>query len=536
LILVVVGLTTAGVVLWYLLSHLRQIALEVLEEQYPELEFQIGSLKLRSLQQIEAREISVRDREIDPENSKIEIERIQLITEFSPDGLGFKKLLVRKPNVRINVTGDSVPIIGRFLKKKESKSDRTIGLIKIDDGRISFSIGEYRIKTNFAITALSIPDLNRNQINVSLDNIVVQDPLLLLEEHTCALSFNLIQHGDDRLEIDNGKLLAANAEYDFECDLTRTGDRISGGIDFKTTRFSLNDVAFLYQDHLPYQVGFDGKVTLNGHAWIDAGETLTIAIDGKARISQAAVGYSLQSKVLAFTGVEVSADWRLNPLIGIFADGGLEADCALFIDRINYGGYEVHNTSSRVNIQDGRIVLDNVIGRVYGGRILGNGNIDFLDDSIEYKLSLGIIDFDTEELIKALEPKDVYVSGLANGSVNWQGRVGTISRLNMELETEPQGGLIKIENIEKFLNSLPGGRETVANMQQSLGAHQWKTFIKTMKNYDYDKGSFKLDIDPDSLELTLGFRFSSKDPNVGERNLKLVIHDIDQQLIPAIPY
>ena len=536
LIIVVIGMVAAGIIIWYFLTHLKDIALDILEREHPELEFQIGSLKMTDLGELEAKSVSLRDREIDPDNSKIEIEKVRLKIDIISRELRLDWLMIQKPVVNINTVGDSVPIIGRFLQKTGRKSEFSIGLIKIAGGKLNFSAGEHALKTDFDLQLLSVSQMEQKQAYVNLENIIVQDPILMLEEQGCTLSFEVVQHGSSRFEIDNGTLHAANAIFAFESEFELIDNRLKGGIDFKTDRISFSDVEFLYEEHIPWQFTFDGMVALDGHADIDLGDTISILIDGKARVKESSARYAIQSKSFVFEGIEAMAEWRLNPLVAPFEAGGLELDCALFMDKVAYGKYEIENVSSRVNILNQGVVIDNVVGSAYGGKLMGSGKIDITDTAIAYNLNMGILDFDAEDLVKSLEPEDVYMTGMANGSLNLQGRIGEISRLSMELETDQEGGLIRIQDTEKFLNTLPGGEETVGTLQESLGSREWNIFIKSMKNYKYKDGSFKFKLDPDNLELKLMFNFSSKSPTVGDRNFELVVHDIDKQLIPKIRF
>jgi hypothetical protein len=536
LIILVVGVVTAGLMIWFFLTHLKEIALDMLEQEYPNLEFQIGSLKMPSPGEFEAKGTSVRDREIDPDHSKIEIEKVWLIVDVFSNGPMFKTLLIDKPVLNINVVGDSVPIIGRLLKKNDRGSEFDFGLIEINGGKLNFSAGDRGVRSDFNIRLLNIPQLDQKQACVSLENIVIEDPTLLIEEQGCTLSFDIVQYGSSLFEVNNGMLNAGDAIFEFESDFEHIDNRLTGGIDFMTSEISFSDVAFLYEEHIPWQFSFDGKAALSGRAEIDIGDTISIFIEGDARIKDSSARYSIQSNSFEFEGIEAMAQWRLDPLAAPFGEGGLELDCALFMEKIGFGTYKIENVSLRVNILDEGIVIDNVVGSAYGGKMMGSGKIDITDTAIAYSLNMGILDFDAEALVKSLDPTDVYMTGMANGSLNWQGRVGEISRLNMELETDSEGGLIRIQDTEKFLNTLPGGEETVDTLQDSLGSREWSVFIKSMENYQYKNGSFKFELDPDNLELKLLFSFSSKSPTVGDRNFELVVHDIDKQLIPKITF
>ena len=177
-----------------------------------------------------------------------------------------------------------------------------------------------------------------------------------------------------------------------------------------------------------------------------------------------------------------------------------------------------------------------IIGQAYDGRLVGNAMFDYSQDSTTYDMDVDIYLLNTETFIKEVKPKDVYINGIANGRFTGKGTIGEMGTFSMKLQAEPEGGIIRISDAETFLNDLPGGNETVTALKGSLGATKWDRFIDTMKNYDYKTGGFEGRIDPEANEISLQFRFSSKNPKVGERNLDFVVHDIDKGLFPKIEY
>ena len=530
----IVILLTAAI--WYALAHLTEIVVGILDSKYPEVEFRVDSVKLLSLKELEVNRLSACDRSIDTDNSCITFDKALLSIKWKyPGRLKIKQVRITKPQVKLNITNGKIPVIDRMIGRMEADSESSIEQVQLEDGQIDLSIKNIRLKTAIAGRMVTLPQFKQSQWQIDLTELTLWHKGRPTEGLDGGLHLKLITSSDSGCKIRPSTLTMGEVALRFDGDFAWTQNRVNAHIDFQTEPFPIQKVIDLFNPDLP--MGFTGKVHLDGRVDIDISDSRTMIVDGRATVDEGSLTYTIGSKLLKAEQIKLQANYLLQPLIEADHGSVLEVAAGLTVEKVHYDKYDITDLRSDGYLRQGRLKLSNIEGQIYGGKIVGSGDIGLTPQQNGYIFfNVDIEDFDTERLIEALKPEDVYISGKANGLLNFEGRFEELGRLHIRLESKPEGGIIRIADTEKFLRDLPGGAETAEALKSQLGHDQWDSFLDSMKNYRYQTGALDLRIDPERKKLKIGLSFSSEDPVIGDRNLEMVIHNIDQKLVPKFRY
>lgn len=127
--------------------------------------------------------------------------------------------------------------------------------------------------------------------------------------------------------------------------------------------------------------------------------------------------------------------------------------------------------------------------RAYDGEITGTVTAALEKARLSCEGDLHLQDLDLERLFQGLGVKKekFYISGLMEGDVSITCKEGAWDEIRGKFAATHPGGLIRIENVEKLLDSVPGqaGKATLDALKTRLSPQQWNSFVEAVKEFRY---------------------------------------------------
>ncbi len=143
-------------------------------------------------------------------------------------------------------------------------------------------------------------------------------------------------------------------------------------------------------------------------------------------------------------------------------------------------------TDARGNLwmRDNHWWLDDLRGTLYEGR--GWGTIHALPDTT-LALELAFDDVNIEPLYATVDRENDQVTGHARGHMALTVGGGRLQSITAELRTKPPGGLIKIADVEKSFDAVPGGRQAIEALKKGRSSREYQHLLDKFKNLTYER-------------------------------------------------
>jgi len=134
----------------------------------------------------------------------------------------------------------------------------------------------------------------------------------------------------------------------------------------------------------------------------------------------------------------------------------------------------------------------------YDGEVTGSA-VAFLDKEVlGYRGELHVQDLDLERLMKGLGVKKekFFIDGLVQGDMAVSGKGGKWDEIKGDFAAIPPGGIIRVEDVEKLLSSIPAGKSVFESLKKRYTPDQWKTVVEGMKEFRYRVATAKIKYPP----------------------------------------
>jgi len=120
--------------------------------------------------------------------------------------------------------------------------------------------------------------------------------------------------------------------------------------------------------------------------------------------------------------------------------------------------------------------------RVYDGQLRGTIRASLNKKGLTYRGDFGLRGLDLERLVNGLgvEREKFYINGLAQGQVTVSGKEGRWEEIGGEFSAIPPGGILRVEDVDRFFNSLPGGKSALQRLKGRYSATEWKALVEGM--------------------------------------------------------
>jgi hypothetical protein len=231
-------------------------------------------------------------------------------------------------------------------------------------------------------------------------------------------------------------------------------------------------------------------------------------------------------KPLTITGLEIRVPFEYSRSANVHSFGVKKGEShplggVLTAERIGYGEREADDATTVpqwsvsglwANAVSSADTTEVVIRscRAYDGELTGTVTLSTGKKGLDVSGDLRLQDLDLERLVKGLGVKKekFYVNGLMEGEITVSGKEGGWDEISTELSAVPPGGIIRIENVEKLLDSVPGeaGKATLDALKGGLGPDQWKSFKEAMKEFRYSEATVNVIYRPFQARLGPGLR------------------------------
>ena len=218
---------------------------------------------------------------------------------------------------------------------------------------------------------------------------------------------------------------------------------------------------------------------------------------------------------LTVTGLEVNAPFEYSPSSGVesfrikesesYPSGGdVTAVTIGYGEKVAEDGtsspqWTVSGVSaSAVSTPDG-VKLAVSSCEAYDGEVTGDITVSLQKKVLGYGANLHVQDLDLERLTKGLGVKreKFYMDGLAEGDVVASGKAGKWDAAHGEFSSIAPGGVIRIEDFEKLMDSVPAGRSVLESLKQGRTPAQWNRFLEGMKEFRYRVARAKITYPPE---------------------------------------
>lgn len=245
-----------------------------------------------------------------------------------------------------------------------------------------------------------------------------------------------------------------------------------------------------------------GGVTGNASVSVSIKETgeFHLAGDLTARVPEATV--SLRNP-LTVIGLEVRAPFEYAAYSDVqafgitptesYPDGGV-----ITAVRIGYGEKTAEDGTSAPKwsvsgllasaVSDGEAMKFSIRScEAYDGEVTGDASAVLEKKALRYEGKLHVQDLDLQRLMKGLGVKreKFYMDGLVQGDIEVAGKAGTWDAISGEFSAIAPGGIIRVEDVEKLLGSMPAGKSTIESLKRNYTADQWKSLVEGLKEFRY---------------------------------------------------
>lgn len=198
-------------------------------------------------------------------------------------------------------------------------------------------------------------------------------------------------------------------------------------------------------------------------------------------------------------------------------DAYLEAKAGLapgdfFVGSMQYNKAKIEEIKSMARLEGNSLSLESLSAKVLGGKLEGNLLFKIVKN-IEYSAKLKFIDLDLNALVNDFNLKERFqMTGRLGGNLSLSGSNAKINILNGDFLTFEPGGTLEIKE-SNFLEK----------MARSSG-QALDIVVESFKNYRYNNGIMKLDLDKGNLILDVGLEGLR-----GKRNFNIIIHNFDSR-------
>ena len=123
----------------------------------------------------------------------------------------------------------------------------------------------------------------------------------------------------------------------------------------------------------------------------------------------------------------------------------------------------------------------------YDGEVTGNASAVLEKKVLRYEGKLHVQDLDLQRLMKGLGVKreKFYMDGLVQGDIEVAGKAGMWDAISGEFSAIAPGGIIRVEDVEKLLGSMPAGKSTIESLKRNYTVEQWKGLVEGLKEFRY---------------------------------------------------
>ncbi len=209
------------------------------------------------------------------------------------------------------------------------------------------------------------------------------------------------------------------------------------------------------------------------------------------------------TKPLEVIGLEMTAPFEYSATpdvqtVGIRPTDSYPSGGNLTAVRIGYGEktapdgtsgpqWTVSGVSATVVSEGSGLKLSVSSCEAYDGEVTGEVTASLEKQVLTYGGQLHVQDLDLERLMKGLGVKrdQFFMDGLAEGDIAFSGKGGKWDEAKGEFSTIPPGGIIRIEDVEDLLGSLPGGKAALLSLRAGRSASEWNTIVEALKEFRY---------------------------------------------------
>lgn len=367
--------------------------------------------------------------------------------------------------------------------------------------------------------------------------------------------------GSDQRRLAGGRIAAARISYDeqelasdllafFEFQQDRAGNRVlkslnaffhshGGNVDARLSGSLRSDVLNLEGELRAQDIGLDevlghlgvardtvwGKAGGKARIYFTAGPkaALTLKADLRVRVPEAIVSFR---KPLTIRGLEITTPFEYSAAsnvqsIGIKPSekyplgGTVAAEKIGYGEKVNQDGttspqWSVSRLWANVASTGDTTELTIESCQAYDGELTGVITASLKEKGLTNHGELHLEDLDLESLAKGLGAKreKFYVNGLMGGTATFSGKEGQWDEVKAEFSSVPPGGILRVGDVEKLLDSLPGeaGKAVLEGLKKGLTPQQWKSFVEAMKEFRYRVATVKITYHPLRTALEAGLR------------------------------
>jgi hypothetical protein len=258
-----------------------------------------------------------------------------------------------------------------------------------------------------------------------------------------------------------------------------------------------------------------GPVSGTARVACAAGRKTPLKLSGElsVRVPQAVISLG---KPVTFTGLEVRAPFEYSPSSGVegirikesntYPSGGdVTAVKVGYGEKVAEDGtssaqWMVSGVSANiVSTADGvNLTLNSC--EAYDGDVAGDITLSLGKNVLRYGARLHLQNLDLERLMKGLGIKreKFYMDGLAQGSIAASGKDKKWHAVHGEFSSIPPGGVIRVEDIEKLMDSVPAAKSVLESLKGGRTPAQWNRFIEGMKEFRYKVAQAKVTFPPET--------------------------------------
>ncbi len=268
-----------------------------------------------------------------------------------------------------------------------------------------------------------------------------------------------------------------------------------------------------------------GNASGKAHLDCTTGPKATVTLKGELSLRVPEATVSLR-KPLKVRGLEIIAPFEYSASssvqqFGIEPSDSLPLGGAVTAQTIGYGERVAEDGTSTMQWSVSGVLANAVSSgnettvsiescRAYDGEVTGTVNIFSGKKSLNYDGKLQVEDLDLERLLKGLgvDTEKYYVNGLAEGSVTVSGKEGKWEKAKVVFSAIPPGGIVRIEDVEKLFDSIPGeaGKAALQGLKSGFTPQQWEKFVEGMKEFRYSVATVEMSYRPLRTRLGAGFR------------------------------
>lgn len=288
----------------------------------------------------------------------------------------------------------------------------------------------------------------------------------------------------------------------------RVAARLSGAADEESVALGGEvDLYRLQLGEILHRLGMDeylawGRVTGNANVALRIGSSGVshLAGDIAARVPETTV--SLHNP-LTVTGLEVRAPFEYSAVSDVQTFGVKSTDShpdggVITAIRIGYGEKIAEDGTSAPKWSVSGLLAYAVSDReavkftiqscqAYDGEVTGHATAAVEKKVLRYEGKVHVEDLDLQRLMKGLGVKreKFYIDGLVRGDIEVAGKGGEWEAIGGEFSAVAPGGMVRIEDVEKLLGSIPAGKSVMENLKRSYTSQQWKALVEGLKEFRY---------------------------------------------------